>query len=270
MLSSWGLRSRLVLLVGVALTPVFGLFGWVSAENQDAALRLAQARLQSDALLIAAHEQPLVESAKQLLGDIANSSTVQNKQANLCGDYLRSLQALQPAYAGLGVVATDGTVLCHSRPVRVGIDASAHPLFKRALLSRQFEIGEYDTERSSGKAGVGFVMPVYSPTGVLSAVAFTAVDVHAFRAALAEVAVPAGVSVSLTDRKGTVLATHPWVARPLARCCLTPRSARFCGTRRPAPTKRWTPRASSASTLLRPCRGPRAARCLWRSACRAR
>ncbi|MDW5441352.1 ATP-binding protein [Polaromonas sp. SM01] len=209
MLSSWGLRSRLVLLVGVALTPVFGLFGWVSADNQATALRLAQARLQSDALLVAAHQQPLVESAKQLLGDIANSATVQNKQADLCGDYLRSLQALQPAYAGLGVAATDGTVICNSRPMRVGINASAHPLFKRVLVSRQFEIGDYGAERSIGKAGVGFVMPVYSPTGVLSAVAFTAVDVHAFSAALAEVTVDAGVSVSLTDRKGTILATHP-------------------------------------------------------------
>ena len=53
---SWlGLRSRLVLLVLLALLPVFGLFAYSAAKNQQVALAQAQARLQSEALLAAAN-----------------------------------------------------------------------------------------------------------------------------------------------------------------------------------------------------------------------
>ena len=53
---SWlGLRSRLVLLVLLALLPVFGLFAYSAAKNQQVALAQAQANLQSEALLAAAN-----------------------------------------------------------------------------------------------------------------------------------------------------------------------------------------------------------------------
>ena len=52
---SWlGLRSRLVLLVLLALFPVFGLFAYSAAKNQQIVLAQAQANLQSEAQLAAA------------------------------------------------------------------------------------------------------------------------------------------------------------------------------------------------------------------------
>ena len=53
---SWlGLRSRLVLLVLLALFPVFGLFAYSAAKNQQASLAQAQAMLHAEALLAAAN-----------------------------------------------------------------------------------------------------------------------------------------------------------------------------------------------------------------------
>ena len=52
---SWlGLRSRLVLLVLLALFPVFGLFAYSAAKNQQIVHAQAQANLQSEAQLAAA------------------------------------------------------------------------------------------------------------------------------------------------------------------------------------------------------------------------
>ena len=48
-----GLRSRLVLLVLLALFPVFGLFAYSAARNQEVVLAHAQAMLQAEALLAA-------------------------------------------------------------------------------------------------------------------------------------------------------------------------------------------------------------------------
>ncbi|MDO9359049.1 MAG: ATP-binding protein [Polaromonas sp.] len=209
MLSSWGLRSRLALLTGLALLPVFGLFAWIAAGNQQDALQLAQSRLQSDALLLAASQQPLVDAAKQLLGDIANAPTVRDGPPALCGDYLNKLQALQPAYAELGVAAPDGTLLCHSQSAQVGKPAADLAVLQSAIGGGQFVAGDYATGSSSGRSGVTFALPVYSTEGMLRTVVFAAVDVHAFGAGLAMVPFGNEVHAVLTDRKGTVLAAHP-------------------------------------------------------------
>ena len=212
MVSSLGLRARLVLLVVVALLPVLGLFAWVAASKQSDALKLARSTLQSQALLTAASQQPQVEAIKQLLGDLASAPSVKGRLPGLCSEYLRNLHAMHPQYTDLGVVALDGTVVCHSEASLVGADASARPFFKRVMASRQFSIGEYGTGRYSGQAGVGFAAPVHDNAGALSGVVFAALSVQAFAPLLAQVAPPAGASVVLTDRKGTILAAQPAVA----------------------------------------------------------
>ncbi len=209
MLSSLGLHSRLVLLVLVALVPVFGLFAWVASDHQKSALQLARASLQADALLAAASQQALVEATKQLLGDIAISPLLRDSRPGACSEYLRSLQTQQPAYADLGVIALDGVLLCHSERARIGAQAGDRLVFKQVMANRQFVIGQYGTGRSSGKSGLGFAVPVYNPAGAFTAVAFTVVDVAAFDASLAAVALPDGARLALIDRNGTVLAARP-------------------------------------------------------------
>lgn len=209
MVNSLGLRARLVLLVAVALVPVFGLFAWVAAGKQADALRLARSTLQSQALLAAAGQQPQVEAIRQLLGDLASAPAIKERLPRPCDEYLRNLKAAHPQYTDLGALALDGKVLCHSEAGRVGADAGDRPFFKRVMESRQFSIGEYGVGRSSGKAGVGFAAPVYDTASLPIAVVFAALDLQAFVPGLAQVAATEGTSVLLTDRKGTLLAAYP-------------------------------------------------------------
>ena len=61
MLGWLGLRSRLVLLVLLALLPVMGLLTYSALQSRHSAFELAQSRLQSQALLAAAHQQRVVD-----------------------------------------------------------------------------------------------------------------------------------------------------------------------------------------------------------------
>lgn len=212
MISSLGLRARLVLLVVVALLPVLGLVAWSAASQQRDALTLARSALQSQALLAAASQQPQVEVIRQLLGDLASTPSVRNRLPGPCSETLRQFLAAHPQYTDLGVVALDGTMLCHSEATMVGADASARPFFKRVMASRQFSIGEYGTGRRSGKAGVAFAAPVQDSAGVLSGVVFAALNVQAFAPLPAQEAATGGASVVLTDRRGTILAAQPAAA----------------------------------------------------------
>lgn len=212
MVSSLGLRARLVLLMAVALVPVFGLFAWAAASKQADALRLARSTLQSHALLAAAGQLPQVEAIRQLLGDLASAPAVKDRVSGPCNEYLRNLKAAHPQYTDMGVLGVDGTVLCHSDAALLGRSASDRPFFGRVMQSRQFSVGEYGVGRSSAKAGVGFAAPVHDAAGALVGVAFAALDVQAFSSGLAQVTAAEGVGVFMTDRKGIILAARPAVA----------------------------------------------------------
>jgi PAS domain S-box-containing protein len=209
MLSSWGLRSRLALLAAMALLPVLGLLAWMASGQQHQAVLQTQSRLQSHAALLAANQQPLVESARQLLGGLAASPLIRGGQNSACADHLRSLQAQQPAYAELGVMGPDGLLLCHSQAAEAGTRAGHAELLADAMASRGFVVGHHGHGRSSGKSGLGFALPVYGAGEALIAVVFVLVDDHAFAAVFSAAALPVDTRAVLLDRRGALLAAHP-------------------------------------------------------------
>jgi PAS domain S-box-containing protein len=209
MLSLGGLRSRLVLLVLIALLPVFGLFVYSAARDQQDDVALAQDALQSTALLAALHQQRLVDRVAQLLGDIAHAPSVKDTSTRRCEQYLADLQSQTSGYSNLGVAGLDGKVSCSARDSGVDVYAGDRPFFKQVLTGQQFAVGQYGMGRSSGRPGIGFGVPVHASDGALNAVAFAAVDITTIAAALAEVRLMEGAQLRVTDRRGTILAVHP-------------------------------------------------------------
>ena len=67
-----GLRFRLVLMMLMALLPVFALFAYFAAKNQETIVSLAHASLQSQALLAATGQQRIIEQAHHLLAAMAS------------------------------------------------------------------------------------------------------------------------------------------------------------------------------------------------------
>ncbi|NMM08006.1 PAS domain S-box protein [Polaromonas sp.] len=209
MLSLGGLRSRLVLLVLIALLPVFGLFAYSAAKDQQDDVALAQGALQSTALLAAAHQQRLVDRVAQLLGNIASAPSVKDTSTQRCVQYLEDLQSQAPGYSNLGIAGLDGKVTCNARNSGTDVYAGDRPFFKQVLAGQKFAGGQYGTGRSSGWPGIGFGVPVHGSDGVLNGVAFAAVDITAVAGALAEVQLMDGAQLRVTDSRGTILAAHP-------------------------------------------------------------
>jgi PAS domain S-box-containing protein len=209
MLSLGGLRSRLVLLVLIALLPVFGLFAYSAAKDQQDDVALAQGALQSTALLAAVHQQRLVDRVAQLLGDVASAPSIKDPSTRSCEQYLENLQSQAPGYTNLGIAGLDGKVSCNARDSGVDVYAGDRPFFKQVLAGQKFAVGQYGTGRSSGRPGIGFGVPVHGSGGTLNGVAFAAVDISAVAAVLAEVRLMDGAQLRVTDRHGTILAVHP-------------------------------------------------------------
>ena len=207
-----GLRARLVLLVVVALLPVFGLMVYSSVLDRRAALELASSALMSRAQLAATEPQRLVERTAQLLGDIAGGPSIQDTRlrdaaGQLCVAYLRNLLQRHRDYLEIGVADLEGMVAC-AAPDQPSITGLAERSFFRAVVAgKSLAVGEY--RDGAPQAGLTFGVPVRNADGKLVGVAFATIRARALAEAFSRSTPPDGITLTLTDRKGRVLVTEP-------------------------------------------------------------
>ena len=213
MISQWraGLRVRLMFLVLIPLVPILGLVAYTAVKNQQAALNLARANLNSETVLAAANQQRLLERTAQLLGDMASGPSIKDTSIRLCVQYLRNLRAQSDSYGNLGVIGLDGMVTCHAldsgKPEKILLGDRA--FFKQVLATQKFAVGQFGIGPVTGLPSIGLGMPVYSDEGVLNGVAFVALKLAAVSEVLSAAQVLAGADMRVIDRENTILAVHP-------------------------------------------------------------
>ncbi len=206
-----GLRFRLVLTVLMALLPVFALFAYFAALNQQTTVELAQARVQSEALLAAAGQQRIIERGAQLLAAMTSGPSIKDTRIRLCVPYLKNLKTQNSMFANLGVIGLDGNITCHAldggTPTEIFLGERA--FFRQVIETQKFSVGNYGIGPLTGLPSLGLGAPVYGVDGPLNGVAFAALDLSALGQALAETPLLAGASLWVLDRRNTVVAVHP-------------------------------------------------------------
>ncbi len=210
-----GLRYRLVLLVLIALLPLCGLFAYLAAKDQEAALAQARDKLQAQVLLAALNQRLLVERVAQLLGDMANGPSIKDPSIRLCADYLKNLQAQNASYTNLGVLDLSGQISCQALDSSARIDYSGRTFFQQVLATQKFSIGEMVVGTITRRNVIGFGVPVYGGNGLMNGVAFATLDVAALASALNATELADGAQLRLLDARGTILAAQAMPANQL-------------------------------------------------------
>lgn len=106
------LRVRLVMLVLVAIVPLFGLAVVGAVLTSGKAVSQARNNLEFSAALVAASQERVAASAHQILTAIANMPVVQEGRDADCQQYLQVLNTQALGYVNLGIVGLDGYLRC--------------------------------------------------------------------------------------------------------------------------------------------------------------
>lgn len=224
------LRARLLALVLLALIPALGLILYTASEQRRGAAADVQANLLRLAKFAAANQGQTSEGARQLLIALSQLPEVRQGNTEACNKLFADLLKQYRAYATFGVLDVDGNAICSSLPLTKPINAADRTYFRRALLTRDFAIGEYQIGRLTGKASVNFGYPVLDEAGQVQAVVLAALDLAWLNQLATKAQLPSGSVLSVIDRKGTILVRHPdrqnWVgksfpAAPFIRTILT-------------------------------------------------
>src|SRR4029453_11670256 len=216
-LSLASLRTRLLLLVLLAVIPALGLTLYTNLEERQ--LRKAQVQEQAMRLsrIVSADHERLIEDARQLVVTLAAFPAVRDRNRAACNTLFADLLARRSSYANLAVVDADGNVICTALPMPGQVYVGDRVYFQRALETRDFAIGEYQVGRVTGKATLNFGYPVLDDAGHVRPGVAPAPDLAWLNELASQAALPTGSMLTVIDRNGTILSRYPdegkWVGK---------------------------------------------------------
>ncbi|GIZ51881.1 ATP-binding protein [Noviherbaspirillum aridicola] len=213
------LRSRLMLLVALAITPTAAMTIWNGWEDRGQALRVAEENLQRLTRLAAANEAQSLTGTRQILRDLASIPDLVSDPGK-CNDILGDILAKNANYTNFGVIQLDGTVSCSAvpsvRPVNLG--DRAH--FKRAISERRFIASSYVFGRVIQKHTINLTYPVIDRNNEITGVVFAAMDLTELDRFVADIDLPSGSILITADGEGQIISRRPepeqWFGKKVA------------------------------------------------------
>ncbi len=199
------IASVVVLLVAL---PIVALLWWSAGKLQVAARQDTVAHAQAMADGVARRHAQLVAEVRSVLTVTAQLPRLVDEPA-YCTALMQRLLASGQAFANLGVIATDGRVLCSALPFRDGLNLGDRSYFRRALETRSFAAGTYQTGRISGVPGINFGFPVIGSHGEVAAVVFAAIGSQWLAELVDPAALSGGATLALLDHELHELLRHP-------------------------------------------------------------
>ena len=219
------LRSRLLLLVLLAVIPALGLTLYTGLEGR----RLAVANVQKDGLRLARiasfDQERLIDNLHQFLVTLSGLPTVVEGDSASCSALLATLLKQYSFYTNLEVAGLDGDVFCRAIPLSGRINVADQAYFRGALEGGDLSLGRYEVEAVSGKEAIHFAYPIFDDLGGVVAVVMAGLDLSWLNQLVAAVQLPQGSVLTVIDRGGTILARYPnpgeWVGKTVTDAPIT-------------------------------------------------
>lgn len=204
------LRTRLLALLVAALLPPIGALLYSAAAQQREREQEIRADAMRQAKQLAGELTRLVDGVEQVLRAVAVSPIAAQRDPAQCDAFLHELQLASYGSAAIGVSDASGAVSCLSRRVSVRqLDISDRFYFREALRTNRLATGEFALGKTAGEKAVHFGYPVHDTRGQAIGVAFAPLNLAWLAGQLRARALPAGSTVTVADRNGTVLVRLP-------------------------------------------------------------
>ena len=218
--SFYQLRTRLVLVVVLAVIPALFLTLYIGVKQKHQAAEQANRELLNVTKMVASEQERVLNGAKQFLGVLVHVPEVRSLEPGLCDPLLASLLKNNPLYANFGVVDRNGTLICSALPFVHPINYADRMWFRRAADARAFAVGDYVVSRTAHAPTLTCSCPFFDDEGNVLGIAFAALDLRWEGQLLSSAHLPEGTVATLLDSSGNILArsddSEKWLGRSVA------------------------------------------------------
>jgi signal transduction histidine kinase/HAMP domain-containing protein len=211
------LRSRLIMLVLLAMIPAFGVIFYSAASHRDLTASQVKINALGAARAIAVEHERFFENAHQFLIMLSRAPQIRDNNKPACAKYLAGL--IEPLYVDVGVADLKGNLLCTAlRPGNSHVQAKG-PHYSRVVQTHEFSMGKIRTDPSTGKTIVNLGFPLLDAPGVLRGVLIAVLDLSWITRLTAENHLNPGATFTLVDNTGSVFIRFPqggdWIGKSL-------------------------------------------------------
>jgi signal transduction histidine kinase/CheY-like chemotaxis protein len=203
-----GLRSRLMLLVALAITPIAVMTVLSGIREREHAIHESEQNLRRLTGLAAANEAQSIDGARQILVDLSSVPDLMSTPEK-CSQLLADVMDRNEGYVNFGLIQMNGDVTCSAVPMLHPVNLGDRSHFKRAVLERRFIAGDYIFGRVIKKHTINLTYPVIDRTGQVVAVVFAAMDLAGLDTFINDITLPAGSVLATADARGNIIARRP-------------------------------------------------------------
>jgi len=202
------LRSRLMLLVALAILPLAVMTVVGGMREREQAVEASQENLRRLTNLAAANEAQSIERARQILVDLASVPDLLGPTAG-CNALLADVLDRNEGYVNFGLIQLNGEVSCSAVPMLHPVNLGDRSHFKRAISERRFIAGDYVFGRVIRRHTINLTYPVIDRSGNVAAVVFAAMDLAGLDTFVNDINLPPGSVLVTADANGTIISRRP-------------------------------------------------------------
>ncbi|WP_208278136.1 hybrid sensor histidine kinase/response regulator [Massilia oculi] len=202
------LRSRLMLLVLLAITPIAIVTVLGGLREREAAIRASEENLKRLTALAAANEAQSIDRARQILVDLVSVPDLMGDTAG-CNALLANVLDRNEGYVNFGLIQLNGEVTCSAVPMLHPVNLGDRSHFKRALAERRFIASDYVFGRVIRKHTINLTYPVIDRSGDVVAVVFAAMDLAGLDTFVNDISMPPGSILETADASGNLISRRP-------------------------------------------------------------
>lgn len=215
----WSIRSQLLLLVLVVAVPLTSLMLYSTYTGLQLEAEQARTSALNLAQLTAAHAEQTLADSESLLAQVAQRPFIQAMDPARCDPFLSEFTDLFPQYAGLGVVNLSGQPVCAANaPEPTELPSIGdRPYFQQVIRTGAFTVSDVLLGRVNDTWVTVLAYPVHNEGSELVGALIMPIDLVRYQIGLGDVTLPAGSSITIINREGTVVARsldpETWVGR---------------------------------------------------------
>lgn len=204
------LRSRLVLLVALAILPTAVMILVNAWQEHANSLRAAEENLLRVTTLAAANKAKSLENARQILQDLSSVPDIFS-DTEKCNQLLKNVlkKSKSDGYLNFGVIQLDGAVTCSAVPSEQPVNLADRLHFKRAIAERRFIVSNYVFGRVIQRHTINLTYPVIDVNNQVVAVVFAAMDLTELDRFISEIDLPNGSILITADGEGSIISRRP-------------------------------------------------------------
>ena len=173
--------------------------------------------------LAASDQADAIKDARQLLFALARFPEVRALDPRVCSTFFVNLMDQYPQYANLGIVASDGRLVCSVSGLDQQLQFADREFLHHVLETRDFGNG-LDEGLTADRTMLHFGYPILDDEGQAQSIVFSSMDILRLSQLAAEAQLPQGTTLSIIEDTGRILARHPdpdlWVGQSVVESAL--------------------------------------------------